>query len=170
MGKITTSVGLISGINTGQIIDELMSIESQPVEAPPEPARHHHRPPGSASTISPHSGSLQTTAQALEKTSAFTAATATSSNNNVLTATAAEGAAVGTYQFQVAQLVTTQQMISSGFADATNAKVGSRHHHHRAWRQLSGNTSQTQLSQLNGGAGIASAANSASPTPPATPT
>ena len=32
MGTITSSVGLVSGINTGQIIDELMSIESQPVQ------------------------------------------------------------------------------------------------------------------------------------------
>ena len=32
MGTITSSVGLISGINTGQIVDELMQIESQPVQ------------------------------------------------------------------------------------------------------------------------------------------
>ena len=31
MGTITSNIGLISGINTGQIIDQLMSIESQPV-------------------------------------------------------------------------------------------------------------------------------------------
>ena len=32
MGTITSNIGLVSGINTGQIIDELMSLESQPVQ------------------------------------------------------------------------------------------------------------------------------------------
>ncbi len=31
MGTITSSVGLISGLNTGSIIDQLIAIEQQPV-------------------------------------------------------------------------------------------------------------------------------------------
>jgi flagellar hook-associated protein 2 len=152
MGTITSSVGLISGINTGQIIDELMSIESQPVELLQNQLDTTTARQEAFSTLSTSLGSLQTTAQALEKTSAFTAATATSSNNNVLTATAANGAAVGSYNLQVAQLVTTQQMISTGFTDSTNAKVGAGTI--TIDMGASSLATQTPLSQLNGGAGI----------------
>src|ERR1700685_3454247 len=115
MGTITSSVGLISGINTGQIIDELMSIESQPIELLQNQLDTTSAQQQAFSTISTSLGTLQTTTQALEKPTTFNAATATSSNQNVLTAVAANGAAVGSYNLQVAQLVTTQQMVSNGF-------------------------------------------------------
>ena len=153
MGTITSSVGLISGINTGQIIDELMSIESQPVELLQNQLDTTNARQDAFSTLAAQLGTLQTTAQSLEKTSAFTAATATSSNNNVLTATAANGAAVGSYNLQVAQLVTTQQMISNGFTDSSNAKVGAGTI--TIDMGASSLDTQTPLSQLNGGAGIA---------------
>jgi flagellar hook-associated protein 2 len=153
MGIITSNVGLISGINTGQIIDELMSIESQPVELLQNQLDTTTARQSAFSTISTQLGTLQTAGQALEKTSAFTAATATSSNNNVLTATAANGAAVGSYNLQVAQLVTTQQLISNGFTDTNNDKVGAGTI--TIDMGASSLDTQTPLSQLNGGAGVA---------------
>ena len=153
MGTITSSVGLISGINTGQIIDELMSIESQPVQLLQNQLDTTTAQQQAYSTISTSLGTLQTAAQVLEKATTFNAATATSSNNNVLTAVAANGAAVGSYNLQVAQLVTTQQMVSNGFTDTTNAKVGAG----TITIDMGAGSlaTQTPLSQLNGGAGVA---------------
>ena len=67
---------------------------------------------------------LQTTTQSLEKPATFEDTTATSSDPTVLTATTAAGAAAGSYTLRVARTVSTQQLVTGGFADATDAKVG----------------------------------------------
>ncbi|HEY7118573.1 MAG TPA: flagellar filament capping protein FliD, partial [Tepidisphaeraceae bacterium] len=79
------------------------------------------------------------------------AAETTSSDENVLTATASNGAAIGSFQFQVARLVTTQQAVSNGFNDP-NAKVGAGT---ITIEQGGGEVSNhTLLSDMNGGAGV----------------
>src|ERR1700733_9054435 len=152
MGTITSSVGLISGINTGQIIDELMSIESQPVTLLQNQISQDNVQKQAYSALVTSLSSLQTTGQTLEKPATFQAATATSSDQSVLTATAANGAAVGSYSLQVGQLVTTQQAISNGFSDYSSAKVGAG----TITIDMGGGEidSTTTLAQLNGGNGI----------------
>ena len=68
--------------------------------------------------------SLKLTGTTLKKTSSFQAAIATSGDEDVLTATASNGAAIGAYQLQVARLVSTQQIVSRGFADFNSTKIG----------------------------------------------
>src|SRR5690348_14980706 len=111
MGRITSGVGLVSGINSADIIDQLMKLESKPKDL--LQARidsTNTRKLAYADLITRLSG-LRLTAQPLKKPSTFQSATATSNDEDVLTATATAGAAVGTYQFQVARLVTTQQAV-----------------------------------------------------------
>ena len=152
MGTITSSVGLISGINTGAIITAMLNEDSGPVSL----LQSRITSDSNLTTVYQGLGSqlstLQTTAQSLEQASTFQAATANSSNPSILTATAANGAAVGNYSLQVAQLVTTQQLISTGFTDSSTAPVGAGTI--TIEEGGGGLATKTTLADLNGGAGV----------------
>ena len=153
MGQITSNVGLISGINTGAIIDGLISLDSGPVNLLQTQVTSAQNQAAAYNTLETSLTSIQQIGQNLALPQTFQNATTNSSNPNVLTATAGIGAAVGSYQFQVAQLVTTQQTISTGFANTTSAPVGAG----TITLEAGGGeaSSQTPLSQLNGGTGVA---------------
>ena len=151
MAQITSSIGLVSGINTGQIINELLSLDSQPVTL-----LQHRIDASNAQTqayqlLGTQIQSLQQIGQSLELPTTFDNSTATSSDQTVLTGTASVGAAAGSYSFDVASLVTSQQAISNGYSSA-NSLVGAGT---ITISQGGGEaSSQTTLAQLNGGAGV----------------
>ena len=151
MGTITSSVGLVSGINTGQIIDELMSIESQPVQLIQTRISSVNTQMQAYNDMETQLTSLQQIGMSLELPSTFGASTATSSNPNVLTATTTNGATQGNYQLQVAQLVSSQQSVSGGYTSQTAPlQAGTM-----TFELGGGNlATQTSLSDLNGGAGV----------------
>ncbi len=152
MGTITSNVGLISGINTGAIIDALISMDSAPNQLLQTQITSAQNQEKAYQTLETQLSGMQQIGQSLALPQTFQNATTNSSNPNVLTATAAVGAAVGSYQFQVAQLVSTQQSISSGFSDTSSAPVGAGT---ITLEEGGGEAySQTALSQLNGGAGV----------------
>ena len=117
MGRITTGIGLVSGIPSKDIIDQLMALEARPKDTLKARVDSVTQQKLAYADLSTRLTGLKLTATTLKKPSSFQAANATSSDENVLTATAANGAAIGNYQFQVARLVTTQQSVSAGFAD-----------------------------------------------------
>jgi flagellar hook-associated protein 2 len=152
MAQISSSVGLISGINTSQIIDQLMSLEQQPVTQLQTRVDTANKQKLAYTDLQTRLASLRITGQTLEKPSTFQTSSTTSSNENVLTATTTTGAPVGDYQFQVAQLASTQQSVSQGFADATQALVGAGT---LTFEQGGGElTSSARLDTLNGGTGV----------------
>ena len=151
MGTITSSIGLVSGINTGQIIDELMSIESQPVQLIQTRISSVNTQMQAYNDMETQLTSLQQIGMSLELPSTFGASTATSSNPSVLTATTTNGATQGNYQLQVAQLVSSQQSVSGGYTSQTAPlQAGTM-----TFELGGGNlATQTSLSDLNGGAGV----------------
>src|SRR5215211_3450570 len=152
MGRITSGVGLISGINSRDIIDQLMSLESQPKTRLEDRIEETNKVKLAYTDLSTRLASLKLTGTTLKKSSTFQAATTTSGDDDVLTATAANGAAVGNFQFQVARLVTTQQSVSGGFADFDKTKPGAGT---LTIEQGGGElTNDPLLSHLNGGAGV----------------
>jgi len=152
MAQITSNIGLISGINTGAIIDGLISIDAAPVTLLQTQINSAQQQEAAYNSIETQLTAMQQIGQNLSLPQSFQNAVTTSSDPNVLTATAAPGAAVGNYQLQVAQLVTTQQSISNGFANTTTAPIGAGTITLEEGGGLA--SSQTQLSQLNGGAGV----------------
>src|SRR4051812_29000223 len=152
MGRITSGVGLVSGINTSQIIDQLMSIESQPVTLLQKRIDSVDSQKKAYDEISTALTSLKSSTSSFRKQSFFQASTVASSDESVLTATASNGAAVGAYEFQVARLVTTQQTVSQGFANADSATVGAG----TISISLGGGdlNNETLLGDLNGGEGV----------------
>lgn len=152
MGRINSGVGLVSGINSRDIIDQLMELEARPKTRLQSRINQVNEQRLAFTEISTRLTSLRVNAMILKKPSSFTDATATSSNEDVLTATATRGAAVGSYQLRVARLVTTQQVITRGFADFDSARVGAG----TLTIELGGGeiTAVNNLNDLNGGRGV----------------
>src|SRR5437588_11752296 len=152
MGRISSGVGLISGINSKDIIDQLMTLESQPKVVLQTRIDGINQQKLAYADLSTRLTSLKINSTTLKKDATFQAATATSSDENVFTATAVNGAAVGSFQLQVARLVTSQQLISRGFADFNSTKLSAGT---ITIDQGGGELSQLNpLSNLNGGAGV----------------
>lgn len=117
MSGISTGVGLISGINTADLIDQLMQLEARPVTKLQNRITSLSAQKAAWMSLSASLLGLKTAVTGLGQTATFKAAKATSSNTSVLNATASAGASLGTYQFTVRRLVQTHQLISRGFAD-----------------------------------------------------
>jgi flagellar hook-associated protein 2 len=152
MGRITSGVGLVSGINSKDIIDQLMKLEERPKDQIQTRIDSVTQQKLAYTDLSTRLTAMKVSGQTLKKISTFQAATTASSDEDVLTATATNGAAIGAYQFQVARLVTTQQNVSRGFVDFDSAKIGAG----SVTIEAGGGElySQNLLSDLNGGAGV----------------
>ena len=153
MATITSSTGLISGINTSDLISKLLSLDAAPVSLLQTRVTSDQTLGAMYSSLGSQLQTLQTTSASLEKPQTFHDTSATSSDPSVLTATTSEGAAVGTYSLRVARTVSTQQLVSGGFTDSTAAKVGAGTItiDQGGGSQLG---TQTALADLNGGAGV----------------
>ena len=151
MGRISSGIGLVSGINSKDIIDQLIALESRPKQLIQKRIEQTNSQKLAYTDLSTRLTSLRLSSSALKKTSTFTQTSATTSNENVLTAATAAGAARGSYQFQVARLVTAQQSVTAGFANE-QTKVGAG----TLTLELGGGdiSAQTSLAQLNGGEGV----------------
>jgi flagellar hook-associated protein 2 len=152
MGRISTGVGLVSGINSKDIIDQLMALESRPKDLLQSRIDAASKQKTAYTTLQTKFASIKLNAQALQKPSTFNNALATSGDENVLTATAASGAAIGSFQFQVARLVSSQQIISNGMADYDKSAVGAG----TITIEMGGGELRNNqpLAQLRGGEGI----------------
>ncbi|HVT89560.1 MAG TPA: flagellar filament capping protein FliD [Tepidisphaeraceae bacterium] len=152
MAQISSSTGLISGINYGDIINQLMALEQRPVNNLQSRIDNITQQKLAFTDLTARLTALRLTGTTLKKKATFQNATASSSNENVLTATTSSGAAIGTYQFQVARLVTTQQTVSRGFADFSSAKLAAGN----ITLELGGGelSQSNSLADLRGGAGV----------------
>lgn len=151
MGRISSGIGLVSGINSRDIIDQLIALESRPKQLIQQRIDQTNSQKLAYTDLSTRLTSLRISTGTLKKTTSFTQTSSTTSNDNVLTATTAAGAAKGSYQFQVARLVTAQQSVTAGFA-TEQTKVGAG----TLTFELGGGdiAAQTSLDQLNGGEGV----------------
>lgn len=152
MGQITSGIGIVSGLNTSAIISALLTFDQAPVKVLQGRVTNDNSRVAAFTQLKTQLGSLKTISDGLGKTASFQASTATSSDPSVLTATTVPGAALGSFQFQVSQLVSTQQAITAGFADPNNARVGAG----TLSISLGGGelTNPTPLNAVNGGAGV----------------
>lgn len=151
MGTITSGIGLVSGINTKEIIDQLMALEARPKTLLQNRVTAINKQKLAYTELSTRLASLKLSATVLKKATTFQQTSAKSTNDDVLTATVTAGAPLGSFQFQVARLVTSQQSVSAGLADPTT-KVGTG-----AVSIAPGDgavMAPTLLARLNGGAGV----------------
>src|SRR4026208_2217124 len=95
MGRISSGVGLVSGINSKDIIDQLMALEARPKTLIEKRIESVNQQKLAYTEMSTKLAAMKLSGQSLKKISFFQNATATSSDEDVMTATAAGGAAGG---------------------------------------------------------------------------
>lgn len=152
MSGITSGTGVFSGINSAQIIDQLIAVESRPKALIQRRIVQLQQQQAGYLDLNSKLSALRTAASQFRTNRVMQSAAATSTNSDVLAATASAGAPAGSYQFLVDRLVSTQQMLSRGFANSNSTGIGAG-----SWTVESAVARldrDTNLSDLNGGAGV----------------
>lgn len=154
MGQFASSVGLVSGINSAEIIDQLVAIESQGVNRVEQQNSDLQETQSALNEVSARLLSINLDAARLTRPSTFGQTTASSSNEEVATASSSIGAPTGEFQVTVSRLVSSQQSVSRGFADATEQAISPEPRLLAFSRGGSSLTNEVPLEALNGGRGI----------------
>lgn len=152
--SITSSVGLISGIDTAALIDQLIALDARPVTLIEARNATLTAQQGAFQELNAKLLTMKLSSDKIANVNTFRTTTVTSSNESIMTATSKSSAVPGTYDFVVSQLVSTQQMVTSGFADKDTTPVSSSAKTFTFEFGDGGLTTNTQLSQINGGEGF----------------
>lgn len=152
MSGISTGVGLISGIDTASLINQILSIEARPKVYAQARVFGLQMQQTAYLDLNTRLNALKSAATKFRTSKSLQTKLATSSDAAVLKATASTTAATGSYQFIVDRLVSTQQMLSKGFADKDATSVGATTLTFES--ALGGLDRDTALSDLNGGDGV----------------
>jgi flagellar hook-associated protein 2 len=154
MGQITTGVGLVSGLDINNIVEQLIAIEARPKQLAEQRNEVIRSQQVAFQDISARLLALKGSSDKLSGSTAFSGTTSNSSNESVISVSSGVGATPGTYKFTVGRLVAAQQSITRGFQDANVTPIapdGATMTFDRGESRLD---SETRLSNLNGGAGI----------------
>lgn len=152
--SITSSVGLISGIDTASLIDQLIALDSRPITLIQARNATLTAQQAAFQELNAKLLSMKLSSDSLANVNSFRNTTVSSSNESVMTATSKSSAVPGTYDFVVSQLVSTQQMVTSGFADKDTTPVSNTDTTFTFEFGNGGLTTNTDLSQINGGDGF----------------
>ncbi|MEI8197133.1 MAG: flagellar cap protein FliD N-terminal domain-containing protein, partial [Phycisphaerae bacterium] len=151
---VTSSIGPISGIDYGKLIDGLMGIEQRPLDQTNKLLTSLKSQSDAFLSLSAQMTGLKLAATNFTSSAIFRSTTATSSNPNILSATSNLSAPVGSYAFTVQRLAAASQLATQGFASATTA-IGTSGVVPITSQDLALNK-PLKLATLNGGAGVAS--------------
>ncbi len=154
MGQITSGVGLISGINTADLINQLLALEERPKQLVQQRNAVLTSQQVAFQDINAKLLALKLSASDFTDQQTFQSTSATSTDETVLTASSTTSAVPGTYDFVVDQLVSTQQVISNGFLDRDATPIAPQGGTLTFEFGPAGLESDTELSDLNGGSGV----------------
>ncbi len=152
MGGITTGVGIFSGIDSASLIEQLINASSRPLILAQTRVIQLNQQSAAYLDINSRLSAFKTAAASFRVNNVFQTSKATSSAENVITATAGNSAVPGSYNFIVDRLVSSQQLLTRGFADRDTSAIG--------LDSLSFETtaaridSNTSLADLNNGNGV----------------
>lgn len=152
MGTISSGVGLFSGIDSKSIIDQLIAVESRPKQIIQQRVLQLQTQTAAILDLNTRLSGLRTAVEKFRTANPFDTNAAKSSDDTLLSATASNSAAAGSYSFLIDRLVSSQQVLSRGFADKGTSAVGAGSVKIiSAKARLDGDTA---LADLNDGAGI----------------
>lgn len=153
MTGISSGIGLVSGIDTAALINQLLAVEARPKLLAQSRQASLQSQQSAFLGINSLLATLQTAAAKFATDKTFDAKQASSSDDAVLKATANASALPGEYQFIVDQLVTSNQYLSRGFSDSNATALGLTEFsiEHGNGRL----STESLLSDLNGGNGVA---------------
>ncbi len=151
MGTISSGTGLISGLDIESIVTQLMAIESKTKTNVETLSATLTKQKTALMSLQAYVMAIQVSAANFKEESVFQKKTVTSSNEDVVTATAGTTAVLGNYTFRVKQLATNHNMVSRSYS-SLNSSVGTG--------QITLEIGQgqlrkdTYLNSLNGGSGV----------------
>ncbi|MGE3963680.1 MAG: flagellar filament capping protein FliD [Planctomycetota bacterium] len=145
--------GLVSGLDTTGIINDILSLERRPIQLITNQVELARSRQTAFLDLSARLLNLQVSAGRLANPSTFKAVSVSSTRPETLVASAGPGVPPGTYSFRVAQLARGSQFVSRGFATADASPVGAG----TLSLELGGGfvDGATELDALNGGLGVA---------------
>lgn len=117
--------GLVSGLDTATIIEQLMAAERVPVDLMTARKASAQAAVDAYKSLESKFSAITTASAALERSSGWKLRTATSSNAALASATAADGATAGGVQFTVDRLATTHGVATSVTTPATTDVIAS---------------------------------------------
>ncbi len=151
MSGISSGVGLASGINSQQIISQLMQVEARPRTQIQNRIKAFQLQQTALLDINSRLIRIRDAAKSFRDSKTFDRMTALTGDEKVMTASASAGAAPGTYQFIVDRLVTAQQSLSRGWSSKDIAIGASSFTFESADARLD---NDVNLADLNGDTGI----------------
>lgn len=151
MGRISSGVGLVSGLNYQQLADSLVAVDKVPVDQLTAQANAHKQQQVAFTSISASLLSMSFAVSQFNQSRVLQARQASSSNDSLLQAAADSTAVLGSYNFRPIRQAQAQRYTSAGFADFNTAPVGAGT---LTIKQGGFVTSDTSLDLLNGGAGV----------------
>ncbi|GIW73513.1 MAG: hypothetical protein KatS3mg103_0035 [Phycisphaerales bacterium] len=152
MGGITSGIGLASGLDSASIIQQLLSLEARPKLLAQQRLSSIKLQQTAYLDINSRLQNLRGLVSGLRTQPVFDAKKASSTNPDVLTATASSAAAAGSYTFLVDRLVSTEQWLTRGFSSPDDAPVGATAFTFEG--EQARLDRDTALADLNGGNGI----------------
>ena len=151
MASVTSGVGLISGIDSGSLIDKLIALEAKPRDLAQAQIDKSTNKKTALLGLSAQLLGLQGAAAALGSEKTFSARQATVSNPSVLSVKTDTGAVLGSTQFVAVRQAQAQQLISNGYPDTDSTKLSAG----TISIKLGGFVNNsTGLNTLNGGSGV----------------
>jgi flagellar hook-associated protein 2 len=151
MATVTTGVGLISGLNFREIVDQLIAVEGQAVSRLQSRENSFKAIQASIKTLSANLLTLTTSATQLGSAKTFETLRVINPDEQQLQVTATATATVANHQFKSVRLASAQQLISRGFVNADQQTLTAGQ---ITISRGGGVASETALSTLNGGAGV----------------
>lgn len=152
MGRITSGVGLISGLNITDIVDQLIAVASKPRDTLTARTKDLQSQQAAIGTLSAKLLSVQFEMGKLAGKSLYAAKQATSSDTTVLTATVSNSntAVNSTYSFTPVRTAAAQQLVSQRFS-SKDATLSAQSLSFRTGGFVNKGIS---LDELNGGLGV----------------
>ncbi len=114
---MTISIGgLISGLDTNGIIDQMLAIQQRPIERLQNKGSEYQIQLSTYGTLKGLVSSLQSAVSAIDTEGGLASYTATSGDKDLFTVTSGDDAAVGSYDVTVQQLAKVHKLTSTAFA------------------------------------------------------
>ncbi|MFT5525602.1 MAG: flagellar capping protein FliD [Pirellulaceae bacterium] len=150
MGRITSSVGLITGVPIVDTVDQLIALKARPRDLLAQSVSKLEQKQVAISDLTARVLGVQFSAKAFATDSLFTRTKSSVSNEALLSVSNNGTPKAGSYQFTPVRQASTQQLLSTGFSSTTGA-VGAGTLSLRRGGEVDRGIG---LDLLNGGAGI----------------
>lgn len=150
MGRITSSIGIITGVPITDTVEQLIGLQARPRDLLVSRNKTLGSEQAAITDLTATIINLQFSVKNLSKETLYDAKTVASSDTSKLIATSSGGAVDGRYQFTPVQVAQSHQLISSGFS-TLDQPIGAGTLKFRYGGFID---EAISLSQLNGGEGV----------------